>query len=124
MKRGFEHRLWGYQVVKIKPPDAELGIVSDPTSSDRSPSPADFLEDQRSGDCDKSKVVQSSGPALNGEDFDQDKGDRIKSSHKELPTRPVPEPREISNDAEERAGATVWQIPETVFLTSESISPF
>ena len=124
MKRGFEHRLWGYQVVKIKQPDAELGTVSDSTSSDHPPSPADSLEDQRPGDYDQLKVVQSSGPTRNGEDFDQDKGDRIKSSHKELPTRPVPEPRETSNVAEERGGATEWQIPETVFLTSESISPF
>ena len=124
MKRGFEHRLWGYQVVKIKQPDAELGIVSDPTSSDRSPSPANSVEDQRSGDCDKLKLVQSSDPTSNGEDCDQDKGGRIKSSHEEFRTRPVPEPRETSNDAEERKGATEWQIPETVFLTSESISPF
>ena len=124
MKRGFEHRLWGYQVVKIKRPDAELGIASDPTSSDRSPSPAGSLGDPRAGDYDKLNVVQSSGPILSSEDFDQDKGDRINSSHEELPTRPVPEPRGSSNDAEERKGATEWQIPETVFLTSTSISPF
>ena len=124
MKRGFEHRLWGYQVVKIKQPDAELGIVSDPTSSDRSPSPADSLEDQGDDDYDKLKVVQSSGPTRNGEHFDKDKRDRTKSSHEALPTSPEPEPRESSNDLEERKGAKEWQIPETVFLTSTSISPF
>ena len=110
--------------MKIKQPDAELGIVSDPTSSNHSPSPADSLEDQHPGDYDQLKVVQSSGPAHDGEDFDQDQGDRIKSSHEELRTRPVSEPRETSNDAEERKGATEWQIPETVFLPSTSISPF
>ncbi len=110
--------------MKIKQPDAGLGIVSDPTSSDRSPSPADFLKDQGPGDYDQLKVVPSSGPAHNGEDFDQDKGDRNNSSHEELPTMPVPESSEISKEAEERGGATEWQIPETVFLTSESISPF
>ena len=124
MKRGFEHRLWGYEVVKIKQPDAGLGIVSDATSSDLSPSPADSLENQRPGDYDRLRVVQSSGPARDGEGFDQDKGDRIKSSHEELWTRPVPEPRETGEDAEERKGSTEWQIPETVFLTSTSISPF
>ena len=124
MKRGFEHRLWGYQVVKIKQPDAKIGIVSDPTSSDRSPSPADSLENLRPGDCDTVKVVQSSGPSRNGEDFDQDRGDRINPSHEELRRKPVPEPRETSNDAEEYGEATEWQILETVFLTSESISPF
>ena len=124
MKRGFEHRLWGYQVVKIKQPDAEPGIVSDPTSSDRSPSPADSLEDQHPGGYDRLKVVQSFGPAQDGEDFDQDKGDRINSSHKDLPTRPVPEPRETSKEVEERGEVIEWQIPETVFLTSKSISPF
>ena len=124
MKRGFEHRLWGYQVVKIKQTDAELGIVSDPTSSDRSPSPADTHGDQRPGDDDQLNVVQFCGPAHDGEDFDQDKGDRVSSRHEELPTWPVPEPRETSKEAEERGGATEWQIPETVFLTSNSISPF
>ena len=119
MKRGFEHRLWGYQVVKIKQPDAELGVVSD-----RSPSPAASLEDQRPGDYDKLTVVQSSGSVLDSEDFDQDQGDRINSSHEELPARPMPEPKETSKEAEERGGATEWQIPETVFLTSMSISPF
>ena len=124
MKRGFEHRLWGYQVVKIKQPDAEIGIVSDPTPSNRSPSGVDPFEDQYPGDYDQLKLVESSGPTRNGQDFDQDQGDRINYSHEELPTRPVPEPRKTTNDAEERKGATEWQIPETVFLTRESISPF
>ena len=124
MKRGFEHRLWGYQVVKIKPPDAGLGLVSHPTSPDRSPSPADSLQGQRHGDCNQLKVMQSSGPARDSEDFGQDNADSINSSHEELLTRPVPEPRDISEEAEERGRATEWQIPETVFLTSKSILPF
>ena len=124
MKRGFEHRLWGYQVVKIKQPDAGLGLVSHPTSPDRSPSPADFLQDQRHGDYNQLKVVQSSGPARHNEDFSQDNADRINSSHEELLTRPVPEPRDISEEAEERGRAIEWQIPETAVLTSKSISPF
>ncbi len=127
MKRGFEHRLWGYKVVKIKQPDAERGTPSRSTSSIRSHSSSAPLDDRGSGEYGNLGTVESSeesGLAQHGEDLDQAKGEYPRPQNAEPTIRPVPESRERSEDTEEREKEGDWQIPETVILTSESISPF
>lgn len=124
MKRGFEHRLWGYKVVKIKQPDAERGLASGSTSSDLSPSPTVSLDDQRTSEYG---VVESSAEgdaAQDEEGYDREKGEYSRFGNVEPMRRPVPESREGREETEEREGVGEWQIPETVILTSESISPF
>lgn len=122
MKRGFEHRLWGYKVVKIKQPDAERGTVSRSASSVRSPSPPALHNDGNPGNVES---PVESDPAQHEEDFDQEKGECSKFENVESTIRPVvPESSEGSEETEEREEAGEWQIPETVILTSESISPF
>lgn len=124
MKRGFEHRLWGYKVVKIKQPDAERGLASGSTSSDLSPSPTVSLDDQRTSEYG---VVESSAEgdaAQDEEGYDREKGEYSRLGNVELMRRLVLESREGSEETEEREGVGEWQIPETVILTSESISPF
>lgn len=127
MTRGFEHRLWGYMVVKIKQPDAERGIGSKPTSSVHSPSPTLSLDDQESGESGHLGIVKSSvrgGSAQHGEDFDPEKGEDSQFMDAEQTIKPVPNSIEGREETEESERAGEWQIPETVILTSESISPF
>lgn len=127
MKRGFEHRLWGYKVVKTKQPDSERGTVSSHPSSVHSPLPRASLDDPESGGYGNLGTVESfveSGPAQGGEHFDLEKGHCSKFGNVEPPIRLVPESREGSEETEERDRTGEWQIPETVILTSESISPF
>ena len=127
MKRGFEHRLWGYKVVKIKQPDAERGTTSHSTSSIRSHSSSTSLDDRGSGEYGNLGTVESSeetGLAQHGEDLDREKREKARPENVEPTIRPVPESRERSEETEEREIEGNWQIPETVILTSESISPF
>ncbi len=128
MKRGFEHRLWGYKVVKIQQPDAERGTPSHSTSSIRSHSSSSAsLNDRGSGEYGNLGTVESSeesGLAQHSQDLDQEKGEYARPENAEPTIRPVPESREKSEDTEEREKEGDWQIPETVILTSESISPF
>lgn len=118
MKRGFEHRLWGYKVVKIEQPDAERGSASDSTSSVRSPSPTASLDDRHTEEYGRLGTVEPSRPAQDGEYSDQEPG------NVERTIRPVLESRDESEETEEREEEGEWQIPETVILKSESISPF
>lgn len=128
MKRGFEHRLWGYQVVKIKQTDAERGIVTDSPSSVHSSSPRSSLDDEDTDEIGDLATVDSpvnGSPAQDDEHFDEEKGKYGKFGSVEPLIRPVPAlSREGSEETEERDGVGEWQIPETVILTSESISPF
>ena len=126
MKRGFEHRLWGYKVVKIKQRDAERGILTNPPSSLHSSSPSASLDDEDMDERGDMANVESSvngSPAQDYKHADEEKGNYFGNAEPLI--RPVPAlSREGSEEAEERDGAGEWQIPETVILTSESISPF
>ncbi|CAD6591488.1 MAG: hypothetical protein ASARMPRED_005411 [Alectoria sarmentosa] len=128
MKRGFEHRLWGYKVVKIKQPDTKRGTGSSSSSSVRSPSPTASLDDQESGKSGMSGTVKEppveGGLARDVKDSDEEKGAYSKLENAEPTIRPVPDSREGIEETEEREGEGEWQIPETVILTSDSISPF
>ena len=128
MKRGFEHRLWGYKVVKIKQPDAERGIATHSSSSIHSSSPSPSLDEEDTDEDGNLEPVDSSvnrSPAQDNEHFDQEKGNYTNLGNTEPLMRTVPAPsREGSEEAEERDRVGEWQIPETVILTSESISPF
>ena len=120
MTRGFEHRLWGYTVVRIKQPDVERGVESGSTSSNRPLSPSQSLEGQELGEYGKLGVVEipnEGHPALKkDESSEYDTGD--------LAIRPVPDSRGGSEETDERESVGEWQIPETVILTSGSIAPF
>ena len=127
MTRGFEHRLWGYRVVKIKQRDPERGIVSHSSPSVRAPSPTASLTDQQNGEYRSVSIGESSvkdGPVHDDEGFDRRDGGHGEFGNGEPTIRPVPESRERSREMEEGEGEGEWQIPETVILTSESISPF
>ena len=128
MKRGFEHRLWGYKVVKIKQPDAERGTVSRSASSARSPSPTAIHNNDESGEYGNLGTVEfpvESDSAQHDKDLDQETRECSNFENVESTIRPVvSEYRRRSEEIEEREGAGEWQIPETVILTSESISPF
>lgn len=128
MKRGFEHRLWGYKVVKIKQPDAKPGTRSNSSSSVRSPSPTASLDDQETGKCGQSGIVEETpvegGLVQDGEGSDEEHGAYSNLWNAEPTIRPVPESREGIDETEEREREGAWQIPETVILTSDSISPF
>ena len=78
MKRGFEHRLWGYKVVKIKQPDAERGLVSKSTSSVRSPSQTPSLDVQDTSEYGNLGTVNSSVEVAltrHGEQFDREESE-------------------------------------------------
>ena len=128
MTRGFEHRLWGYTVVKIKPPaDVERGIMSDSTSSVHAPSPNESLHSQEMGEYGKLGIVDpaAEGRPTHEEDYsaiDRRDGGNADFGNGDLAVRPVPtESRDGSEEGEERGG---WQIPETILLRSGSIAPF
>lgn len=127
MKRGFEHRLWGYKVVKIKQPDPARGSLSSSGSSTPSPSQTPSLDDQDIGEYGNLGIVDSSvenGSAQHGEGFDEEKGEYEKLAAGEPTVRQVPDSREENEENEEREISGEWQIPETVILTREPISPF
>lgn len=126
MKRGFEHRLWGYKVVKIKQPDAERGSVSSSGSSIRSHSQSPSHDDQDTGEDGTLGIVKSSVEAAStqhGQEFDQEESQYEKLVTREPTARQVPESREGTVETEEMEREGEWQIPETVIPTSESISP-
>ena len=127
MTRGFEHRLWGYTVVKIKKPDVEHGIVSKSTCSAPPPSPIASLDGQQKSEYDKLGVRDSStekGPGVDTDQSDPKKGDCRESEDEQLTVRSVRESREGEEETEECERVDEWQIPETVLLTSGSIAPF
>lgn len=127
MTRGFEHRLWGYKVVKIKQPDAERGLGSDSGSSLRPRSPTPSLGDPKPADYGHLGIVESSvgdGLVQHGDDLDQEKDECGGFNNVEPIARPVSEPSEGSKEIDERDAVGEWQIPETVLLTGESMSPF
>ena len=127
MTRGFEHRLWGYTVVRIKQPDAERGVVSGSTSSVRPSSSTTSLDGQEMDEYDKVGIVESSvegRPTRDDEHFDPERGDYSNSEHGDLAVRPMTEAREGSEETDGRDSVGEWQIPETVILTSGSLGPF
>ena len=127
MTRGFEHRLWGYTVVKIKKPDVEHSTVPKSTCSAPLPSPTNSLDAQQTSEYGKVGVVDSSaegGPILETDQSDQKKGDHRDSESEDLTARSVRECREGEEETEESERVDEWQIPETVLLTSGSIAPF
>ena len=130
MTRGFEHRLWGYTVVRIKQPDAERGAMSDSTSSIRAASPPTSLDGHEMGEYGELGVVESSAHGRpNGRDNehsdrDEDGYGKFGSGSGDLAMRPVVESRDGSEVTDRRDSVGGWQIPETVILTSGSIGPF
>lgn len=128
MTRGFEHRLWGYTVVKIKQPDKKRGIVSDSTSSVPSLAPTashdDLLETGKHGPLEIEESSAGRGPGRDRGISDLEKGAYDTLETGEPTVRRVSESRGRSESVEERERVGEWQIPETVILTSESISPF
>ena len=123
MTRGFEHRLWGYTVVKIKKPDVERGIVSNPTPPVPPPSPTVSLDGQETSEYGKLGVVDSS-PTLDSAQSDQKKGEHTESENENSTVSSIRECGEGNEETQECGRVDEWQIPETVFLTSESIAPF
>ena len=127
MTRGFEHRLWGYKVVRIKQPDEERGFVSDSTSSVRPPSPNASHDGYEMGEYSKMGDVENPDegrPAWNDEHADRKKDEYGDSDNGDLATRPVPQSREGEDETDERESVGGWHIPETIILTSGSIAPF
>ena len=129
MTRGFEHRLWGYTVVRIEPPDIERGVVSDSTPSARPPSPNTSLDGQEMDDYSKLGVVDvpnKDPPAQDDEPHtDRKKDESSAFENGDLAVRPVLQStRESSEEMDERESGSGWHIPETVILTSESRGPF
>ncbi len=124
MTRGFEHRLWGYKVVKIKQPDAERGTVSDATSSVRPTSPAHSFDGRDEEEYGKLVVAGSHDEGCRvGDGGLLDKGgDEYEDG--DLAMRSMPGSREGSEEADEQGDVGRWQIPETVVLTSGSLGPF
>lgn len=99
MKRGFEHRLWGYKVVKIKQPDAERGLISKSTSSVRSPSQTLSLDDQDTSEHGDLEIVESTvegASTQHGEEFDREEGESDKLVTGDPMMRQAPESREGS----------------------------
>ena len=127
MTRGFEHRLWGWTVVRINPPDVERGFVSDSTSYVRPPSPNVSHDGHEMGEYSKMGDVESPDeghPARNDEHADRKKDEYGDSDDGDLAARPVLESSEGEDEADERESVGGWHIPETVILTSGSIAPF
>ena len=127
MTRGFEHRLWGYRVVRIDPPDVERGFVSDSTSYVRPPSPNPSHDGHEMGEYRKMGDVESPDegrPARNDEHADRKKDKYGDFDDGDLAARPVLESSEGEDEADERESVGGWHIPETVILTSGSIAPF
>ena len=127
MTRGFEHRLWGYTVVRIKQPDVERGFVSDSTTSVRPPSPTASHDDHEMGEYSKMGDVESPDegrPARYDEHADRKKDKYGDFDNGDLATRPMLQSREGEDEADERESVEGWHIPETVILTSGSIAPF
>lgn len=128
MTRGFEHRLWGYTVVRIRQPDAERGVGSDSSSSVRhlssSSTSLDCHEMGEYGKLGVAEVPDEGHPHREGEHAHQQKANASNFRDGDLAVRPVPESRDGSEhmDAHEDLGR--WQIPETVLLTSGSLGPF
>ena len=128
MTRGFEHRLWGYKLVRIKQSDAEGDVVSDSASSARPSSPSTSLDDQRAAEYVELGIVDSSVknyPARGGGPWHhQDEGHYSESVDGDLGNKPVSGSRDGSEATEERGSVGEWQIPETVILRSGSFTPF
>lgn len=130
MTRGFEHRLWGYTVVRIKQPDVERGITSDSMSSIRAASPHTSLEGHEMGEYGELGVVESSvkGRPNARDDEHSDRGEdgysKFGSGSGDLATRRVPGSRDGSEEMDRRDSVGGWHIPETVILTSGSLGPF
>ena len=127
MTRGFEHRLWGYTVVRIKRPDVERGLASDSTSSVRPPSPNASHDGHEMGEYSTMGDVESPDggrPARNDEHADRKKDEYGDFDNGDLATRPALHSREGEDETDERESVGGWHIPETVILTSGSIAPF
>ena len=127
MTRGFEHRLWGHKVVRIKQPDAERGIASNSASSICSPSPTASLVSHDTSEYGKPGIGEcpvESAAARHSEHFDQARDEYSAFKDVKPMIRRVSESRGTSEETVERGTSGEWQIPETVILTSESISPF
>ena len=104
MTRGFEHRLWGYRVVKIKKPDVKRGIGSESTSSALPPSPTASHDGQQTREHSKLAVVDSSTEGdtiFQTGQSDQTKGDYGESEGEDIAVRSVQERREADEEIEE-----------------------
>ena len=127
MTRGFEHRLWGYKVVRIKQSDVERGFVSDSTSSVRPPSPTAPHDGHEMGEYSKMGDIENPDEgrsARNDEHADRKKDEYGDLNNGDLATRPVLQSREGEDEMDEGDDVGGWHIPETVILTSGSIAPF
>ena len=124
MTRGFEHRLWGHKVVKIKPPDS---IASHSTSSIRSPSPTASLthhdDTVKYNSLSPANSSVKDGSARDGDIVDEEKGEVV--DEEEGNVNPLMDPESGSRErSQEVEDAAEWQIPETVLLTRESMALF
>lgn len=130
MTRGFEHRLWGYTVVRIRQPDTERGVGSDSSSSVRhlsSSSSTSLVECQEMGEYGKLGVVEVPDEGRQdseGEQAQQQKNNYSIFDNGDLAMRPRPESRDGSEEMDDHESLGRWQIPEAVLLTSGSIGPF
>ena len=133
MTRGFEHRLWGYKVVRIQQPDVERGFVSDSSSSSvRPPSPTASHDGHEMGEYGKmGDYVESTdeggrpAAARNDEHADGKKTEYGDVDNGDLATRPELRSRAGEDEADEQESVEGWStIPETVILTRGSIAPF
>ena len=128
MTRGFEHRLWGYKVVRIKQSDVERGSVSDSTSSVRPSSPNASHDGHEMGEYGKMGDVESPDEdrpaARNDEHADGKKTEYGGFDDGDLATRLTLHSREGEDETDERGSVEGWHIPDTVILTSGSIAPF
>lgn len=127
MTRGFEHRLWGYTVVRTRQPDAERGVGSDSSSSVRHLSPSTSLDCHEMGKYGKLGVVEVPDEGRQypeGEHAHQQKDNDSHFGDGDLARRPLPESRDGSEEMDDHEDLGRWQIPETVLLTSGSIGPF
>lgn len=104
MTRGFEHRLWGYKVVRIKQSDVERGFVSDSTSSVRPPSPTAPHDGHEMGEYSKMGDVENPDEgrsARNDEHADRKKDEYGDFDNGDLATRPVLQSREGDDEMDE-----------------------
>ena len=127
MTRGFEHRLWGYKVVRIKQSDVERGFVSDSTSSIRPPSPTAPHDGHEMDEYSKMGDVENPDDdrlARNDKHADRKKDQYDDFDNGDLAMIPVLQSREGESETDEGEGVGGWHIPETVILTSGSLAPF
>ena len=124
MTRGFEHRLWGYTLVRIRQEDAERGLKSDSTSFPRPTSSTTSLELQEMELETVGYPEEGHRAAQRDEHAHQVKDKYSNCGDGDLAIISFSESRDGSEETDECERVGEWQIPRTVLLTSGSIGPF